>query len=174
MANSAVTASVSRDIISMSKQNPKQCFGLFSVQLLEAQQKTALYPTWLQMINLIHQMYQLSPFSCEWINVRPSLLLNEGTDEAFFSPLFTKTLALPSCLAPHPPPPPPHPHALHSALIPFKDCYLYPSRQASHSKTVGKPTRSAHKYSGPLLWLCYNFLVRKSKANKCAFSFVAW
>lgn len=140
MANSAVTASVSRDMISMSKQNPKQCLGLFSVKLLEAQQKTALYHRWLQMINLIHQMYQLSPFSCEWINVRPSLLLNEGTDEAFFSPLFTKTLALPSCLAPHPPPPPPilMPSTLHLSRSKTA-IYILPGKPVTPRQSASQP-----------------------------------
>lgn len=171
-----MTTSISRDMISMSKQNQKlkQLMNVlsFCYTFRATTQNCILtiihdHKPYIWSVKCINKVTFLWENLCKAI---PVIEWGSRWDEAFFSLSSLKHWHshlswrhIPS----------PHPHALHSALIPFKDCYLYPSRQASHSKTVGKPTRSAHNYSGPLLWLCYNFLERKSESNNGAFSFVS-
>lgn len=52
----------------------------------------------------------------------------------------------------------PHPPSLSSAVILFKDCYLYPSSQVSQVKTESQPTREAQQlqrlYCSPFSCVC--------------------
>lgn len=100
---------------------------------------------WVRMIILVTEWVS------EWMNEQMRPWLHPCPPP----PPHSKTLAILSSLAPLPSPfPSPQPPSLPSAVILFKDCYLYPSSQVSQVKTANQPTREAHSYRGctaPLL-----------------------
>lgn len=108
-----------------------------------------IHPLPSNLSSIMHSLLSVSKYDdpCNWLTeqMRPwlhyfSLLWDTGT------PIFPGATSLSLPL--------PQRSCLPSAVILFKDCYLYPSNQVSQVKTASHPTREAHNYRGctaPLL-----------------------